>query len=142
MQTALEFNATSSRKPVSFADLEIGYAMANAANVTSGGPMSPALSFHNCTIHNSGPNAVMLNGSDLHLENCTVKNAGCSGVVISECDRLTLVRSENVGPTPAFHFSRRKRTYTPGLAWDGCGHTLRASTICDAPHSGVLGEEG
>lgn len=37
------------------------------------------------------------------------------------------------------HYARLCRTYTPGLAFSGCGHTFQHNVVRDAPHSGVLG---
>ena len=96
------------------------------------------VSFFNCTFRNSGSDSAVLDGSAIRLDNCTIKTAGCAGVVLSGGDRNTLRRSENViSNSSIYHFSLRKRTYTPGLSWNGVGHTLRTSTIRDAPHSGV-----
>jgi len=105
-------------------------------------------------VSNVGQVGVDMDGEYLHVNRVEVAHTGCGAMSLNGGDSFclgsdpeycreqgsTLRRSQNVVEHSVLHnFARLCRTYTPGLAFTGCGHTFRHNVVRDAPHSGVIG---
>jgi len=76
----------------------------------------------------------------VRVENNTVYGCGGSAISISGGDVKTLETSEcAVVGNECFEFARIKRTYQPGIAFQGVGHYIANNTISNCPHTGLTG---
>ena len=92
-----------------------------------------------CRVACCGGTGVSLYGDRNAMRNCEVAQVGRAGVSANGGDRKTLRRAESVFEGNRVHdFGVFQRTYAPGFGVHGCGITLRANVMHDAPHSAVL----
>ena len=92
-----------------------------------------------CRVACCGGTGVSLHGDRNAMRNCEVAQVGRAGVSAGGGDRKTLRRAESVFEGNHVHdFGVFQRTYAPGFGVSGCGITLRANVMHDAPHSAVL----
>ena len=86
-----------------------------------------------------GGTGVTLHGNRNVMRGCEVVQVGRTGVLADGGDRKTLRRADSVFEGNKVHdFGVLQRTYAPGFRVNGCGITLRANVVHDAPHSAVL----
>ena len=92
-----------------------------------------------CRIMYCGGTGVSLRGDGNEMRGCEVAQVGGSGVVADGGDRRTLRRAESVFENNhVHHFAIFRRTGASGVEVQGCGITLRANVIHDAPRSAVM----
>ena len=92
-----------------------------------------------CRVACCGGTGVSLHGDRNLMRGCEVAQVGRAGVSAGGGDRKTLRRAESVFEGNRVHdFGVFQRTYAPGFSVHGCGVTLRANALHDAPHSAVL----
>ena len=92
-----------------------------------------------CRVACCGGTGVTLHGDRNVMRGCEVAQTGRNGVSASGGDRKTLRRAESVFEGNHVHdFGVFQRTYAPAFGVNGCGITLRANVMHDAPHSAVL----
>ena len=117
--------------------LHIAYAMGAAVvaqNVTN-------VALNNCTISSSGTDGVVLNGSNSTISGCRVSDTGCNAVKIVGGDIPSLSSGHlRVHNNSLHRFARVSRTRGVGVVWSGCGGTVSANEIFDAPYIGIMME--
>ena len=122
-------------KHVTLQSLKLDYAMGSAisaVNVTG-------LSVINCSLSNSGTHGVELSGTNSSIESSVISDIGCDAVVVTGGDPVLLHDANLLVHNNSIHaFARVHRTVRPGVAWSGCGITVSANEIFDAPHSGIV----
>ena len=92
-----------------------------------------------CRVSCCGGSGVLLHGDRNVMRGCEVVQVGRAGVSANGGDRKTLRRADSVFEDNHVHdFGVFQRTYAPGFGVNGCGITLRANVMHDAPHSAVL----
>ena len=92
-----------------------------------------------CRVACCGGTGVSLHGDRNVMRGCEVMQVGRAGVSANGGDRKTLRRADSVFEDNHVHdFGVFQRTYAPGFGVNGCGITLRANVMHDAPHSAVL----
>jgi parallel beta-helix repeat protein len=93
-----------------------------------------------CLFRDLGLGGVRVDGG----EGCTVRSSrfvdlGEGGITLAGGDRATLAPAGHVVEDCVFErYSRRARTYRPGVKVAGVGMTVRRSTFRDAPHCAIL----
>ncbi|MEI6732301.1 MAG: right-handed parallel beta-helix repeat-containing protein, partial [archaeon] len=89
-----------------------------------------------CVIRNTGKQAVQVSGGMRHeVYGCDVYYTGESGITMSGGQRPTLTPAgHNVENNHVHHFSRRARTYNPGISIGGVGNRMAHNLIHDGPH--------
>ena len=86
-----------------------------------------------------GGTGVVLRGDRNVMRSCEVVQVGRAGVSANGGDRKTLRRADSLFEDNHVHdFGVFQRTYAPGFGVNGCGITLRANVMHEAPHSAVL----
>ena len=122
-------------KHITLQSLKLDYAMGSAisaVNVTG-------LSVINCSLSNSGTHGVELSGTNSSIESSEISDIGCDAVVVTGGDPVLLHDANLLVHNNSIHaFARVHRTVRPGIAWSGCGITVSANEIFDAPHSGIV----
>ncbi len=139
---------------------EVFVATARRPLVKSSGPFAH-FAFENIAFEYSAGDGLRLAGTDVHVRGCRVSCCGGSGVTLQgdgnsvegceisqmgQCgvkagggDRKRLVSAGTAIDGNDIHgFGIVRRTYAPGISVEGCGITLRANVMHDAPHSAVL----
>lgn len=92
-----------------------------------------------CRVSCCGGTGVSLYGDRNVMRGCEVMQVGRAGVSANGGDRKTLRRADSVFENNRVHdFGVFQRTYAPGFGVNGCGITLRANVVHDAPHTAVL----
>ena len=92
-----------------------------------------------CRILCCARGGVSLHGDGNVMRCCEVAHVGTAGASVGGGDRRTLRRSGSVFERNHIHdFGVFQRTYAAGFGVNGCGITLRANVVHDAPHSAVL----
>lgn len=92
-----------------------------------------------CRVSCCGGTGVSLYGDRNVMRGCEVMQVGRAGVSANGGDRKTLRRADSVFENNRVHdFGVFQRTYAPGFDVNGCGITLRANVVHDAPHTAVL----
>ncbi len=92
-----------------------------------------------CRVSCCGGTGVSLHGDRNVMRGCEVVQVGRAGVSANGGDRKTLRRADSVFEDNRVHdFGVFQRTYAPGFGVNGCGITLRANVVHDAPHTAVL----
>jgi len=90
----------------------------------------------NCTIRNTGLDGVRISGGNRHeVYGCDVYATGSRGIVMGGGHRPSLTPAyHNVENNHVHHYSRRARTYQPGISTDGVGNRIAHNLIHDGPH--------
>lgn len=92
-----------------------------------------------CRIGCVGQCGVSIWGGGNLVSECEVSRCGTTGVNFGGGDRRRLVRAESTVEKCDIHdFGVYQRTYAPGIAMNGCGCTIRANLIHEAPHAACL----
>ena len=93
-----------------------------------------------CEISGHGQHGAIVKGTASGIDSSRVYSVGCSGVRVAGGDPRTLEAGNMfVTNTEISNFSLWKRTYVPGLFWQGVGNTYSYNTIHNGPHNCVLG---
>ena len=89
-----------------------------------------------CTIRNTGQQGVQVHDGKGHeVFGCDVSFTGAGGISMSGGQRPTLTPAgHNAENNYVHHFSRRGRTYNPGIRIDGVGNRMAHNLIHDGPH--------
>ena len=89
----------------------------------------------NCNIFNFGSGAIVINGSNVHLENNHIKNTGGTALFLRGGDLETLTPSENTIINNKIHrVGYLQKAYVPAIAMHGVGIHVAYNDIYDAPH--------
>eukprot|EP01050_Picozoa_sp_SAG11_P050043 SAG11_NODE_27668_length_330_cov_0.900433_1_plen_91_part_01 len=81
-----------------------------------------------------------MNGTDSGVRGSSVHSVGCSGVRVAGGVGRTLEAGEMfVTHNRISNFSLVKRTYVPGIFWQGVGNTYSHNVITNGPHNCILG---
>ncbi len=97
---------------------------------------SSHIEFRACRVRNVGLSGIRIEGGQSNrVSHCEVSGCGAGGVLLSGGDRATLKPSGHTVENCDLHdFSRRIRTYTPGVDLIGVGQIVRNNQIHHAPH--------
>jgi hypothetical protein len=89
-----------------------------------------------CTIRNVGHRAVSVSGGIKHeVYGCDVSECGEGGIGMSGGDRPSIAPAgHNAENNHVHHYSRRARTYKPGIAVSGVGNRIAHNLIHHGPH--------
>ena len=89
-----------------------------------------------CTVRNTGLQGIQVSGGEGHeVFGCDVYYTGTGGIAMSGGQRPTLTPARhNVENNHVHHFSRRGRTYNPGISISGVGNRMAHNLIHDGPH--------
>jgi hypothetical protein len=92
-----------------------------------------------CTIRRLGGDGVVIQGGQHHgLFGCRLETLGCGGARVAGGDRQTLEPGQHfVENCTVADISRLKRTYTPAVHLDGCGHRLARNLFERMPSSAL-----
>jgi len=92
-----------------------------------------------CTFRRLGGDAVVVKGGRRHgIFGCTMHTLGCGGTSVTGGDRKTLVRGDHfIENCTVYDISRLKRTYTPAVRLDGCGHRIAHNLFERMPSSAM-----
>lgn len=92
-----------------------------------------------CTIRNTGDKGIeFVDGTHNAVRGCDIYNTAAGGIVLSGGDRASLTAGENVAENNhIYEYSRRQRTYSPGVTIAGVGNAVRHNLFHDAPHNAV-----
>ena len=89
----------------------------------------------NCNIFNFGSGAIVINGTDVHLENNHIKNTGGTALYLRGGDLETLTPSGNTIINNNIHrVGYLQKAYVPAIAMHGVGIHVAYNDIYDAPH--------
>lgn len=81
-----------------------------------------------------------LDGSNIQISDTSISHCGCGGISITGGDRATLKPSNNVVLRSSIsNYATWKRTYQPGVHFDGIGDTIKECEVFNAPHEGIAG---
>jgi hypothetical protein len=97
---------------------------------------SSNIAIRNCRVRNVGLYGIRIEGGQNNrVSSCELSDCGAGGVLLSGGDRATLKPSRHTVENCDIHdFSRRVRTYTPGVDLVGVGQIVRNNRIHQAPH--------
>jgi parallel beta helix pectate lyase-like protein len=92
-----------------------------------------------CTFRRLGGDAIDMKGGRRHgVFGCTMHTLGCGGVLVTGGDQKTLARGDHfVENCTVYDISRLKRTYTPAVRLDGCGHRVAHNLFERMPSSAM-----
>jgi hypothetical protein len=93
-----------------------------------------------CEVSGHGQHGVVITGYDSGIDGSTVSSVGCSGVRVSGgvARTLTAGNSFATGNTVS-DFALVKRTYNPGVYWNGVGNNYSHNHVSNSPHVCFLG---
>ena len=92
-----------------------------------------------CRVMCCGASGMSVHGNRNVIRGCEIAQVARVGLSVGGGDRRTLQRAETVVEDNHIHdFSMMQRTYAAGVSVSGCGITLRANVIHDAPHMAVI----
>jgi len=89
-----------------------------------------------CTVRNTGQEGIQVSEGQRHeVFGCDVYFTGTGGISMSGGRRPTLTpAAHNAENNHVHHFSRRGRTYNPGISLNGVGNRMAHNLIHDGPH--------
>ncbi len=89
-----------------------------------------------CTLRNIAHRAVRVIGGKRHVVyGCDVYQTGDGGITMAGGDRKTLTPGgHNAENNHVHHYSRRARTYRPGIVVSGVGNRIAHNLVHDGPH--------
>lgn len=115
-------------------NLTVGYTYGGAVSLSG-----QDIQVKNCTITCVGRAGLAVSGTANRIQECEVSQCGELGIVVSGGERKTLLPSGTLVEKCDIHdFGIWQRTYAPGLTVNGCGLTVRANKIHEAPHCAVM----
>ena len=89
----------------------------------------------NCNIFNFGSGAIVINGTNVHLESNHIKNIGGTGLYLRGGDLETLTPSGNTIINNKIHrVGYLQKAYVPAIAMHGVAIHVAYNDIYDAPH--------
>lgn len=89
----------------------------------------------NCNIFNFGSGAIVMNGTDVHLDNNHIKNIGGTALFLRGGDLETLEPSGNEILNNNIHrVGYLQKAYVPAIAMHGVGIHVAYNDLYDAPH--------
>lgn len=89
----------------------------------------------NCNIFNFGSGAIIMNGTNVHLDNNHIKNIGGTAVYLRGGDLETLTPSGNEIMNNNIHrVGYLQKAYVPAIAMHGVGIHVAYNDLYDAPH--------
>lgn len=89
----------------------------------------------NCNIFNFGSGAIIINGTDVHLENNHIRNIGGTALYLRGGDLETLTPSGNTIINNNIHrVGYLQKAYVPAIAMHGVGIHVAYNDLYDAPH--------
>ncbi len=89
----------------------------------------------NCNIFNFGSGAIVINGTNVHLESNHIKNIGGTGLYLRGGDLETLTPSGNTIINNKIHrVGYLQKAYVPAIAMHGVAIHVVYNDIYDAPH--------
>jgi hypothetical protein len=93
-----------------------------------------------CEVSGHGQHGIVMNGTDSGVDGCRVYSVGCSGVRVAGGVARTLTPGNMFAThNHIANFSLVKRTYVPGIFWQGVGNSYSYNTVVNGPHVCVLG---
>lgn len=93
-----------------------------------------------CEISGHGQHGLIMNGTNSAVDGSKVYSVGCSGVrVAGGVGRALIAGNMSVTANHISNFSLWKRTYEPGIFWQGVGNRYSFNTVENGPHNCVLG---
>ena len=93
-----------------------------------------------CEISGHGQHGLIMNGTDSGVHRSSVFSVGCSGVRVAGGVARTLKAGKMFATSNHIsNFSLVKRTYVPGIFWQGIGNDYSFNTITNGPHNCILG---
>jgi hypothetical protein len=92
-----------------------------------------------CAVGSLGGKGVVVRGGLLHtVQGCFVHDTGADGIHVTGGDRPSLTPGGHaVLHNEITRFSRRQKTYSPGVTVSGVGHRVAHNLIHEAPHAAV-----
>ena len=98
------------------------------------------LRVENCDISGHGQHGVAIVGNKSGVDSSRVYSVGCSGVRVSGGVARTLTAGKSfVTANNISDFALHKRTYNPGVFWNGIGNNYSYNTVTNSPHNCFLG---
>ncbi|GMH49987.1 hypothetical protein TrLO_g5061 [Triparma laevis f. longispina] len=132
-KTLLSFDKASN---INLEGLSFAYAQGSAIT----GKNNNNITISNCTVSNVGAVGIDLDGSNIQISDTSISHCGCGGISITGGDRATLTPSNNVVLRSSIsNYATWKRTYQPGVHFDGIGDTIKECEVFNAPHEGIAG---
>jgi hypothetical protein len=93
-----------------------------------------------CEISGHGQHGVVMNGTDSGVTSSSVYSVGCSGVRVAGGVPRTLTPGNMyVTQNHIANFSLWKRTYQPGIFWQGVANNYSYNSVHNGPHNCMLG---
>lgn len=94
-----------------------------------------AIEVKNCNIFNFGAGAIVINGTNVHLNSNHIKNTGGTALYLRGGDLETLTPSGNTIENNNIHrVGYLQKAYVPAIAMHGVGIHVAYNDIYDAPH--------
>lgn len=94
-----------------------------------------AIEVKNCNIFNFGAGAIVMNGTNVHLNSNHIKNTGGTALYLRGGDLETLAPSGNTIENNNIHrVGYLQKAYVPAIAMHGVGIHVAYNDIYDAPH--------
>ena len=119
----------------SLSNMHVGFFQSTAIKSVNG-----TLTVHNCTLIGAGNMLINSEGYNTLITDNTISETGCSGIQVFGGDVFTLQSSNAIVSRNRIHqFSKWKRTYNPGISFNGVGHVFSSNHIGSSPHAGALG---
>ena len=89
----------------------------------------------NCNIFNFGSGAIVINGTDVHLDNNHIKNIGGTALYLRGGDLETLTPSNNeILNNNIHHVGYLQKSYVPAIGMHGVGIHVAYNDLYYAPH--------
>jgi hypothetical protein len=93
-----------------------------------------------CDVSGHGQHGIVIVGSDSGVASSHVHSVGCAGIRVIGGDALTLTPGRCYATdNTVSNMALWKRTYNPGIFWNGVGNTYSGNTVRNSPHVCVLG---
>ena len=93
-----------------------------------------------CTISGHGQHGVVIVGNHSGVEHSDIYSVGCSGVRVAGGVARSLTHGKSyVSYNRIFDFALHKRSYSPGVFWNGVGNTVSYNNISRSPHNCISG---
>jgi hypothetical protein len=84
----------------------------------------------------TGQHGVVVIGDNSGVADCNVYSVGCSGIRVSGGDARTLTHGHSYATGNSVRdMALHKRTYQPGIFWNGVGNNYSYNTVTNSPHN-------
>lgn len=98
------------------------------------------LRVESCDISGHGQHGVVIVGDQSGVDSSRVYSVGCSGVRVSGGVARTLTPGKSYATRNIItDFALHKRTYNPGVFWNGIGNNYSHNIVSNSPHNCFLG---